>query len=157
MSTVHVHASIVIKRPVADVWNFAADFENDSLWRAEVDSMRHLTAPPIVVGTRTVERSRVLGQQLETTTEITTYEPHRAIGAQSIAAVTPVVVARTFEAVPGGTRFSYTLDGDVSRVLVFRLLRPLLTRWYQGQIERYLRKLQHLLEAPEGVTAPAAE
>jgi hypothetical protein len=84
----------------------------------------------------------VLGQQLETTTEIILYEPNRMVRGESIAALTPVVVVRSYEETPGGTDFSYMLESDVSQVRLFRLLRPLLTSWYQGHVERYLQKLK---------------
>ena len=45
MSTVHVHAAIVLARPVADVWKVVADLEPDLLRRAQVCTIARETIP----------------------------------------------------------------------------------------------------------------
>lgn len=113
--------------------------------------MRYTSGSPVGVGTRAVETARILGQTLETTTVTTDYEPNRRVAAKSISGPVPIVASRDFEAVPGGTRFTYTLKGDTSGVLLFRLMGPILTRLYQKRIESYLGTLRGILE-----TEPAA-
>ncbi len=143
--------SVVINAPVELVFAFAADFENDPRWRSEVQRMQYTTGRPVGVGSRAVETARMLGQTLETTTVTTDYEPNRRVAAKSTSGPVPIVASRGFEAVPGGTRFTYTLEGDTSGVLLFRLMGPILTRLYQKRIESYLRTLKGILE-----TEPAA-
>ena len=143
--------SVVIAAPVERVFAFAADFENDPQWRDEVQQMRYTSDPPVGVGTRAVETARILGQTLETTTVTTDHEPNRRVAAKSISGPVPIVASRDFESVPGGTRFTYTLEGDTSGVLLFRLMGPILTRLYQKRIESYLGTLKGILE-----TEPAA-
>jgi len=138
--------SVVIDVPVEKVFTFAADFENDPRWRTEVQRMRYTSGRPIGVGSQAVETARVLGQILETTTVTTDYEPNRRVAAKSVSGPVPIVASRDFEVVPGGTRFTYTLEGDTSGVLLFRLGQPILTRWYQRRIESYLRTLKGILE-----------
>jgi uncharacterized membrane protein len=143
--------SVVIAAPVERVFAFAADFENDPQCRDEIQQMRYTSDPPVGVGTRAVETARILGQTLETTTVATDCEPNRRVAAKSISGSVPIVASRDFEAVPGGTRFTYTLEGDTSGVLLFRLMGPILTRLYQKRIESYLGTLKGILE-----TEPAA-
>lgn len=144
--------SVVIAAPVEKVFAFAADFENDPRWRDEVQRMRYTSGRPVGVGTRAVETARVLGQTLETTTVTTDYEPNRRVAAKSVSGPVPIVASRDFEAVPNGTRFTYTLEGDTSGVLLFRLIQPVLTRWYQRRIEGYLRTLKRILESEPAAT-----
>jgi hypothetical protein len=73
--------------------------------------------------------------------------------SKSVSGPVPIVEARDFEAVPGGTRFTYTLEGDVSGVFLFRLVRPVLARWYQRRLEGYLRTLKNILEATPALTS----
>lgn len=141
--------SVVIGAPVEKVFAFAADFENDPLWRAEVQRMEYTSERPIGVGSLAVENARVLGQTLETTTVTTDYEPNRRVAAESVSGPVPIVASRDFEAVPGGTRFTYTLESDTGGVLLFRFVQPILTRWYQKRIESYLRILKGFLEKPK--------
>ena len=143
--------SVVINAPVERVFAFAADFENDPRWRSEVQRMRYTTGRPVGVGSRAVETARMLRQTLETTTVTTDYEPNRRVAAKSTSGPVPIVASRDFEAVPGGTRFTYTLEGDTSGVLLLRLMGSILTRLYQKRIESYLRTLKGILE-----TEPAA-
>lgn len=147
--------SVVIAVPVERVFAFAADFENDPQWRDEVQQMRYTSDPPVGVGTRAVETARILGQTLETTTVTTDYEPNRRVAAKSISGPVPIVASRDFEAVPGGTRFTYTLEGDTSGVLLFRLMGPILTRLYQKRIESYLGTLKGILETEPAATMGA--
>ena len=125
---VKVQHQVVISAPVELVFDFAANYENDPRWRSEVQEMHYTSRGPVSVGTPAVETSHVLGIQLETTTVVTEYEVNRRVASSSISGPVPVVVSRDFEAASGGTRFTYTLEGDVSRVLVFRLSQPLLVR-----------------------------
>jgi uncharacterized membrane protein len=145
-STKYQH-SVVIAAPVEHVFAFAADFENDPRWRAEVRRMRYASERPVRVGTRAVETARVLGRELETETVVTAYEPNRRVAAESVSGPVPIVGSRDFEVVPGGTRFTYTLETDVSSVPLFRLMSPLLARWYRGRIEGYLGTLKRILES----------
>lgn len=147
--------SVMIAVPVERVFAFAADFENDPQWRDEVQQMRYTSDPPVGVGTRAVETARILGQTLETTTVTTDYEPNRRVAAKSISGPVPIVASRDFEAVPGGTRFTYTLEGDTSGVLLFRLMGPILTRLYQKRIESYLGTLKGILETEPAATMGA--
>lgn len=144
--------SVLIAAPVNKVFAFAADFENDARWRDEVERMRYTSHPPVGVGSEAVENSRILGRSLETTTVITDFEPNRRVVARSISGPVPIVSSRDFEAVQGGTRFTYTLEGDVSGVLLFRLIQPILASWYRRRLEGYLRTLKQTLESKPAPT-----
>ncbi len=135
--------SVVIAAPVERVFDFAANYDNEPQWRDEVRHMLYTSAHPVGVGT----------QALETTTVITDYEKNRRVVSKSVSGPVPIVKARDFEAVPGGTRFTYTLEGDVSGVFLFRLVRPVLARWYQRRLEGYLRTLKNILEATPALTS----
>lgn len=150
-----IQHEVVILAPVEQVFEFAANYENDPQWRSEVRQLRYTSGHPVGVGTEAVETSRVLGIQLKTTTVVTEYEENRRVASRSVSGPVPVVVSRDFEAVQNGTRFTYTLEGDVSGVLIFRLTQPVLMRWYQKQLEGYLLTLKNILEASPGLTSVA--
>ncbi len=109
--------------------------------------MRNIPAAPIGLGTQTMEISQVLGQHLETKTVITEWVPSRKVVSKTIAGRVPVVATRLVEPAGTGAAVIYRLEGDERGVFVFRLVRPLLERWYQRKVEGYLRALKRLLEA----------
>ncbi|WP_236674918.1 SRPBCC family protein [Piscinibacter sp. HJYY11] len=153
-SYVNVQASIVIHRPPSEVFAFVSDAENDVHWRSEVVSMKNLTAPPHRVGTRTLEVAKVLGKQLETTTEITEFVPGERMARHTVTGLTPVVTARAVEPVADGARFTYQLTADVTDVFLFRAFRPVLEWWTQRKVAGYLDSLKAHLEVPVGSNSP---
>ncbi|MDQ4075127.1 MAG: SRPBCC family protein [Chloroflexota bacterium] len=139
--------SVVIQKPPEVVFEFLANYENDPRWRSDVRTMAYQSPPPIGVGSRALEVASVLGQQLETLTEISEYEPHARVISRTLSGPTPVTAYRYFEPTDGGTRFTYRLDIDVSKALFFRLLQPVLIPWYQRRIETYLARAKEIVEA----------
>ena len=53
-----IERSIVIDRPVADVWDFVHDWTNDRLWQTTLRESEQLTDGPVGVGTRVREQRR---------------------------------------------------------------------------------------------------
>ena len=41
---IKAHHTVVIQRPIHDVFSFVANYENDPQWRSEVGSMRNIPA-----------------------------------------------------------------------------------------------------------------
>ncbi len=144
---IKVQHTVLIQRPAHNVFAFVANYENDPQWRSEVRSMRNIPAAPIGLGTETVEISQVLRQHLETTAVITEWVPSRKVVSKTIAGRVPVVATRLVEPAGTGAAVTYRLEGDERGVFVFRLVRPLLERWYQRKVEGYLQTLKRLLEA----------
>lgn len=147
-SIITVETSILVQRPVGLVFAFVSDAENDIQWRSEVVSMKNVTPKPHGAGTRTVEVAKVLGKQLETTTEIVEFEPDVRMSRRTLSSQTPVITARSVQAVDGGTRFTYRLQADVTEVFMFRLFRPVLQWWTQRKVEGYMATLKDILESP---------
>jgi Polyketide cyclase / dehydrase and lipid transport len=151
-SIVEVRTSVVILRPPVEVFAFVSNAENDVHWRSEVISMKNETSEPSGTGTRTVEVAKILGKQLETTTEIVEFVPAVRMSRRTVSGPTPVSTSREVIAVEGGTRFTYELRADVGAVFVFRLLRPAVQWWTQRKIEGYMATLKQVMEA--STTAP---
>ena len=143
---IKVQSSIVIAKPVDQVFAFAANYENDAQWRDEVRQMKY-GSQPVQVGTQATEVSKVFLQNLTTVTEVTVYELNSKVSSKSISGMVPIVVSREFRPVSNGTEFTYFLEGDESGVWVYRMMRPVLQRWYQATVEKYLRTLKQILEA----------
>jgi uncharacterized membrane protein len=151
---VTVQASIVVGRPIGEVFAYAADFRNDAAWRGEVSEIRYLTPDPIAVGSRELETARFFGRTARTETRVTEFEVPRRVAFEHVSGPYRVRGSRTFEAVPDGTRFTFRLESEVSFAFE-RLLVPLLGRLFQRQMDQNVARLKAILErpgAPEAAT-----
>ncbi|HYY80516.1 MAG TPA: SRPBCC family protein [Actinomycetes bacterium] len=70
--------SVVINRPVEQVFAFISDLENDPPWSGAAE-MRRTSPGPVGVGTTFQQRDRLLGRRLELTLRVVGYEPDRKV------------------------------------------------------------------------------
>jgi uncharacterized membrane protein len=72
---VDVLTEIVIARPRAEVYAFAADPTNATAWYTNIKSVEWETSPPAAIGSRIRFRAQFLGRKLEYTYEVRELEP----------------------------------------------------------------------------------
>jgi Polyketide cyclase / dehydrase and lipid transport len=145
---VAVQASVLIRRPLHEVFAFVANAENDPAWRSEVKSLRNLGTQAAGLGTRSLEVASVFGKELQTVTEVTEFVADQRSVRRTLSGAAPVNTERSVVAVENGTVFTYTLKADVTDVFVFRALRPLIEWWYARKLRRYVQVLKDVLEGP---------
>lgn len=144
---IHLKGVVTIAQPSYQVFQFVANYENDLRWRIGVTSLVYTTPMPVDIGSRATELMAVYGQRLETVTEVVEYELGRKIVSKSLSGPTPVVATRIVEADGAGCRVTYQLDVDESGVVLFRMLRPLLKRLQQAQMDKMMLQLKQVLES----------
>lgn len=142
----NIEASTIINRPVADVFAFMSNFENNPKWEKNFVEARRLSADPIGVGTAFQCVLQVPGQRSESRFEITAYEPNRKIGfrADRPAQAKPAG-SILFESVGDGTKVTVLPRPEMSGF--FRLMEPLMAGYIKKQNETHLNNLKQLLEA----------
>jgi hypothetical protein len=140
--------SIVIKRPVADVFQFVENPANDSIWRSGVVASDQETTEPSGLGTTGTEVFRLLGRDFETTWEITEYEPNHKVAYRSTSGTFAYEGVWLYVAVDGGTRISFVLDWTLKdRAWAGRMSDRLLEIVDEKMFASDLRALKKLLEA----------
>src|SRR5437762_2636354 len=107
--------------------------------------MNQEPAGPPAVGTTTFEALKLLGRLVQTTTVVTECEPDHRLVFRSTSGAIPVELWRMVEAVPGGTRFTYGLEGQLRGF--FWLMGPVLTRTGRQRVETDVARLKEVLEA----------
>ena len=137
--------SVVIARPVEDVFAYAGDPANDSSWATVMVESRMTSDGPVEKGSTLVEVLRFLGKRIETECEVTEYEPDSRIAFTMIAGPNKGAHERTFESVEGGTRVTLLTRGDSSGL--FKLADPVLKRMGTRQMAADLAILKELLES----------
>ena len=139
-----VEQSVVINRPVEEVFEFVTNYENHPLWRSETVEAMQTSSGPTAVGSMGVEVIQVLGRRFEGTAVITEYEPNRVLSARAVSAPFPIEGSHIVESVEDGTRYTFVAEAEPGNFL--GIAEPILVRMAERQIETNLSNLKDLLE-----------
>lgn len=139
-----IGGTILIERPVGDVFDFVADTRNEPLYNPRMRSVERTSSGPIGVGSRFRCLAAGWGQVAPMTVELTAYDrPHRLASLTRLANMR-IEGSLTFDTVPGGTLMSWRWD-----VIPQGSMRHLglLLRWAGNRQERAIwTGLKRLLE-----------
>ncbi len=139
-----VESSIVIERPVEEVFDFVTDPRNEALWSSLIVEQEKTSEGPTGVGTSLRNTVRFLGRQFDMTFEITEHEINKRNCIRTVSGPIPATGYRIVEPVKGGTRFTQITEGEVGGF--FRLAEPLVIRAARRQYETDLAALKDVLE-----------
>ncbi len=134
-----------IRRPLQDVFEYAADFANSAEWDPGVDTAEQVGTDPIGVGTR----YRLVGNFGSSTIpmeyEVIDYEPPSRVVLSGKGNAFDALDTMTFESLePGVTRLTY--NADITLYNALRLLGPLLNGPMKRMGEKALNGLVEQLE-----------
>jgi uncharacterized protein YndB with AHSA1/START domain len=145
MEMTRFQQSVVINRPVEQVFAFVSDLENDPQWTPGA-TMRRTSPGPVGVGTTFQQHDRFLGRRMDLSLEVTDYEPPHKIGLKTTSGPLSFGGTRMFEPVDdAATRVTFVGDGHAPGVL--KLAEPLLAVVGERRLRTQLSNLKHLLEA----------
>jgi uncharacterized protein YndB with AHSA1/START domain len=142
---VKVEHSVVIDRPVEDVFRYVTTYERHPEWRIETEQTEETSEGPTGVGSTGREVSRVLGRKIEADTVITEYEPGRRLMAETTSGPFPIRAGHVTEPVEQGTRYTFVVEGEPGGF--FKLAEPILRRIVNRQVETNVMNLKDLMEA----------
>ena len=134
-----------VKRPVEEVFAYLTDPANLPEWQSGAIEGRMETLAPLAVGSRLVEVRKFLGRKLESTLEVTEYEPSRRFAFKVVSGPVPFHVEHTLEPSNGGTRLSVVGEGESGGF--FKLAEPLVIKAVERQTKSDFETLKDLLEA----------
>jgi len=139
--------SIIIERPIEDVFAFLTDARNNPLWQANagLKATRQEPEEPVGVGTRITETWQFLGRKTEATREVTEYEPNHKCTHQHLRGASPIKEGTLlFEPVAEGTRCTFT--ALVQAGGIFALAEPFLANTLKKGMKTSLAEAKHVLE-----------
>jgi uncharacterized membrane protein len=137
-----METSIVINRPIHDVFEVLSNFENNPKWASESFlEVKKTSQGPTGVGTTWRFVQKAFGQRIEGEAEITEYEPIR----KSTLKTKWGLFRMTYEPIEGGTQVNLVLDELPGGF--FRLVEPLVMGTVKSSIEAALANLKDLMEA----------
>ena len=138
-------ASIVIARPVEDVFGVLTDVTNTGRW-FPADVEEHWTSPPPHgVGSTRRATVKVLGRRVSNDAVATVYDPPRRAAMRGLSRSAPFEVELEFTPVTTGTRVE--VDITIAAAGPMKVLAPAFTRWYGRSWQRGLARLKDLMES----------
>jgi uncharacterized membrane protein len=142
-----IERSIVIDRPVEDVFAFTHDISKNTLWQTTLVESKPLTDGPLQVGSRWQDARRFLGKRVETVMELTEYEPSRSSAMKMVEGPVPLEARYQLEPVNGSTKLTAT--GELDAHGFFKVAEPVFARMAARELESSLGHLKDLLESEE--------
>jgi uncharacterized membrane protein len=140
-----VERSIVIEKPVEDVWEFVHDTTKDALWQTTLVESQQLTDGPIDVGTTVREVRNFLGRRVEMTWQMTECKRNRRSSIQAVAG--PVPLSGRYEFEPVGSATKLTVTGELDAHRLFKLAEPIFRQITARELEANLGHLKDLVES----------
>lgn len=136
--------SVVIDRPIDEVFAYAGDPKNDPQWSTAFVDARMTSEGPVGKGSTLVEQLRFLGKRIDIDCEITEYEPGRRLEFSLAAGTNTGVHVRTFEDMGSSTKVTFLTEGDASGL--FKIADPMLNKVGNRQMTAELHALKAILE-----------
>ena len=142
---VNVQTEILIRRPRAEVAEYASDPDNAPQWYVNIDRSQRLTPGPVAVGSRVAFIARFLGKELNYTYEFVEYVPGEKLVMRTAQGPFPMQTTYTWTDDDGGTRMSLGNSGSPSGFskLAGLFMAPMIRR----QTGKDLQKLKAVLES----------
>lgn len=142
---VEVETSVLISKPIKEVFEFVTTPENDAKWYIGVESRDHTPGEPAGVGSTSMSELRFLGVSVTVEWEVIDYEAPTKIKVKTTKGPVSVEAGYTFEAVSENqTKVSVHGEADVTGI--FDLAEPLVERMAQRQWEASFENLKDVLE-----------
>jgi uncharacterized membrane protein len=143
---INVQESIIINRPIDEVFAFVANFENHPKWESNFQKVKLLSSTPSGVGITYQCDMKLPGQTATSKFEITEYEVNKKIVFEG----EPAGPAKPdgsflFESVPGGTKITLVPQPKFSGI--FKLMESMMAGYVRKQNQDHLKKLKSILEA----------
>ena len=139
-----VEKSVIINKPVAEVFAYVQNNENSTKWQGGVVSMQMDEGPDNVVGSRYTEVRKFLGKEMRTTLEITAFTENVKWAAKVIKGQVLYEVTMTYAAVPEGTKITTVVEGAPKGF--FKLAEKKVASSLEKSLEENLNRLKTLLE-----------
>ena len=145
--------SVEVPRPLGEVLAVVANPGNDARWGSNLVEVTQASPGPLGAEARFREhgpgKARFAGRRFELVREVTEDEPNRRPAVKTVCGLIRFGGTRTFEAIPGDTRITFSGGGREGGF--FGLAEPLLLRAAQRSLRSDLASLKRLLQGqPQG-------
>jgi len=138
--------SIIINRPLDEVWNYLSNVENMPKWDRGVLEAKQTSEGLPGVGSTVQTRRQLLGWQRIGKLRISEYVPNKIISLQGSLGSMTAQIRYAFEPVEGGTRMTGTSEVELGGL--WKLITPILTPMLERDGREDLANVKRIMEAP---------
>lgn len=142
---INVEDSIVINRPIEEVFAYVSDLTNAPEWQTGLIEVRKTTAEPIGMGAQFTFVRKFLGRKLEASNRFTAYKPNQIITFVTTTGPMAVEASYLFAAEPDGTRVTCRMEMKPQGFT--RLAEPLIAASVRREMSAEFGYLKDLLES----------
>jgi len=135
----------LIYRPVKEIFEFITASENDFQWQYGTLASGQISEGAARVGAFFRSIGHFMGRRMESTFEVTEYEPARKYGFKSLAGPMHSQTLYTFEVTGGGTKVN--VSTQASAVHLIQAPEGILEKQMKKQLKDNLAMLKNILEA----------
>lgn len=140
---IQVESSVVIHKPLAEVYAFVTDGAHSTEWQGGVVSVEN-EGPPNTVGSKFTETRKFLGQEMKTTLEITEVVLNAKWAAKVVKGPVPYQVTVTFEASGEGVKMATRVEGEPTGF--FKMAEGMVASQLEKSIAENGQRLKKILE-----------
>ena len=140
-----IEIDVDINRPVEEVFDFVSNSENLPRWRATALAVKKASAGPLTLGGIFRGRFTFLGRQFDGNLEVTAHQANHVYATKMTAGPFPLETRYTFEAIEGGTRIHFVMEGEPGGF--FKMAEPVVVNVARRSYETDLQNLKDILEA----------
>ncbi len=138
-----VEKSIIINKPVEDVFTFAIAEGNYQKLQPDVTEVIE-NGPRNTVGSSWTEVRKFMGQEMRTTTELTVFEPNKKWAGKVIKGPVFYETTITYEAIPEGTKYTTKITGEPKGF--FKLAEGMVASQLEKTISESNQRLKDFVE-----------
>ena len=144
-----IQSSVVVNRPIDEVWAFRTDFFNLPRLSGMTLGMRTTTPGPVGVGTTLQGRVVILGFETQVSGVISEWDPPHALTVALVrgAGVRSGSLRQTYGTAADGT--TVVNMGEVELGPILKLLWPIVAPYLRRRTHAADQKMKRLLEARE--------
>jgi len=146
--------TVVIERPIEDVWAYVMEAANNPVWQGPMIEVRRPAGEPLELGSEIPEVASFLGKRFALTLVVTEYEPRRRSAVRTSSGPVRLEGSYRFDSVDeGSTRFS--TEGAVEAAGFFKVAEPVFAGLARREWASSCATLKNILEAQGAGTATA--
>jgi carbon monoxide dehydrogenase subunit G len=139
--------TILINRSPEEVFEFLTNPANEPKWRDSSISGEWTSDGPIGVGSTQHTVSKVLGREMETTSEVTVWDPPNEYGWKSVGGQMPFEATQKFESKEGGTQLTFSGQAEVGGF--FKLAEGLVGKQLEKMMDKDMNGLKVYIEGSQ--------
>lgn len=141
---IKVEHSVVINRPVPEVFAFVTDPANNAKWQEGLVESRIVSPGAMDVGSQITDVRKFLGRDMESKLEVTVFEPNKRFVQKVISGPIPFEIIQTFDPSVNGTKLTVLTQGEPGGF--FKMAAGVVQKQLESQLQGDVERLRNVLD-----------